>query len=72
MEVKHNNLLFSLVHVQPPVYGRGDGYRPYHMARQRVRLRDIIEDDRDEGMKKRRSFCRSWCEMWFLLAQSSE
>lgn len=48
------------------VHRRGMGFKQSRFSLNRRRF----ELDDEDGKKPRRSFCRSWCEMWFLLAQS--
>ena len=42
-------------------------YRRAHCERQQLE-----DDDDDIRIKKRPSFCQAWCDVWFLLAQTSE
>ena len=32
----------------------------------------MLEQEEKDPERARRSFCRSWCEMWFYIARSSE
>ena len=32
----------------------------------------VLEQEEKDPERARRSFCRSWCEMWFYIARSSE